>query len=491
MNSNIGEALNRDRLINGLKVIFAHIIFFVIWLISYLIFQNYLLEHLKSLPKINAWRFTFLSEIYALLTIIPVVFYIVDDIRTIRNSDQHDSSKSVKSEVDSTTDDTKHNNLKENQDKRLPLELVNSIYLERLFTVLSVIMITISLIMTIILIVENPIFGLGVFAVVMSLMANATVSWRQILLQKSVNIGYQSIYIQYWGNSMKNWKRWYLLIFIFSLLNLMISFALISQVQQISLFENIKWNDVVQDSIPILIPYLCVLLIIVLVSAILRIDLRNSLANLRKLSIFGTEFEFNDEIKQQLQLAINTYEGSLNIKEREFKKVLEEAKYVREDLKGARILWVDQNPLGNANIHRFLNELGVIIDNTDSNEEVLAAMRWSSKAYEVIITNMRHRDKKGDYHDNAGDELLKLIKNYPKDSPDKDELNKDETPQQRKEREERIDRVKNKSKDIILFIAAKPDPTRKGFETVTDRVDILLLKIFEIIKNESIERKLQ
>ena len=101
-------------------------------------------------------------------------------------------------------------------------------------------------------------------------------------------------------------------------------------------------------------------------------------------------------------------------------------------------------------------DLGVVIDNTDSTDQALAAIRWSAGAYEVVITNMNRADSP-----TAGLDLISRI------------------------------REKNADKQIILFIN-QYDPNRgwpPGVRVVTNEVDVLLHHVFDAISLERSKEK--
>ncbi|MGB7340514.1 MAG: hypothetical protein WBC91_16570, partial [Phototrophicaceae bacterium] len=166
--------------------------------------------------------------------------------------------------------------------------------------------------------------------------------------------------------------------------------------------------------------------------------IKDLFSSVTRLSIFGAEFEFNAEIRQRLQKAILSYptKEDFYVSEDALTKILEEAKRARNDLQGSRILWVDQHTVANANIFRFLNDLGINIDTVTSNEQVENAMKWSPNAYEVIVTNMKHLEKNlsTSIDEKAGEKLIKYINNS------------------------------NIEKKVILFIASKPDEQKSGFD---------------------------
>lgn len=265
---------------------------------------------------------------------------------------------------------------------------------------------------------------------------------------------------------MNKWFRVFINI-VFVLVVIVNSILIVVQITQgmtIELFENLDWNEIIQISLPIILPNLCWIILIILIGSIVGFDLRKLFSNLTKFSFLGAEVEFGAETRQQLELAIRTYATSedLVIKQSDLDRIFEHAKRARDDLKDARILWIDRNPLANANIHRFLNDLGIKIDNTDSNQQVLEAMEWSSGAYEVVITNMNHLNQNKELDSKAGLELINKMRNHEKEG------------------------VKNIK--IILFIAAQPENIDVGFDYVTNEVDKLLIKVFEFIINERIDK---
>ncbi|MBK9751363.1 MAG: hypothetical protein IPO91_31975 [Chloroflexi bacterium] len=215
--------------------------------------------------------------------------------------------------------------------------------------------------------------------------------------------------------------------------------------------------NVILPSLISLLPNCFLFAFVIILALIFRSHLSALFSRLTKLGVLGFDLEFGEQVRNQLELAFQTYatKDDLVIDDVRLNSVLNHAKTVNKYLSGARILWVDRAPLANANIHRFLNDLGVNIDNTDSTEQALAAMKWSSGAYEVIITNGRRADG-----DDAG---LKLIANIHAMFP---------------------------TKQIILFISKDPENgTPEGCRVVTNQVDTLLHHVFDSIVLERTKKE--
>lgn len=58
-----------------------------------------------------------------------------------------------------------------------------------------------------------------------------------------------------------------------------------------------------------------------------------------------------------------------------------------EALRGGRILWVDDNPNGNAPLIRLFRNLDMIVDTPNSTDEAMVHLR--DRSYDLIITDMR------------------------------------------------------------------------------------------------------
>ncbi len=140
----------------------------------------------------------------------------------------------------------------------------------------------------------------------------------------------------------------------------------------------------------------CVLIFLIILAAfIFRRRLRNLFDRLTHFGAFGVEVEFG-EAKAQLRSAILTYKKDLlgnlpndvAVDEAKLHWILNRAERTKDLLQGSSILWVDDQPLANAAIFRFLNDYGVVIDCARTTEEALGALKWSGNAYEVIISDM-------------------------------------------------------------------------------------------------------
>jgi CheY-like chemotaxis protein len=134
-----------------------------------------------------------------------------------------------------------------------------------------------------------------------------------------------------------------------------------------------------------IVPTVFALLIFFTLIVRYRRQLDNLLSRAGRIKAFGVEAEFA-QVKDQLKNAAKSY--NLTPNEAEFKKVIERASRLRDLLSNSRILWVDDRPLTNASIFRFLNNYGVVIDTTKSTEEALDALELASGAYDVVITDM-------------------------------------------------------------------------------------------------------
>ncbi len=108
-------------------------------------------------------------------------------------------------------------------------------------------------------------------------------------------------------------------------------------------------------------------------------------ARIGKVSAFGVEAEFA-EAREQLIGAQQSYDA--NWDETKVRAVIERADRIRERLDTARVLWVDDHFLANANVFRFLNAYGMMIDSARTTDEALTALRWAGGAYEVVVSDM-------------------------------------------------------------------------------------------------------
>jgi CheY-like chemotaxis protein len=210
-----------------------------------------------------------------------------------------------------------------------------------------------------------------------------------------------------------------------------------------------------------IIPSLVTLIIVLIGLFILHKPVLKLLEKITHLQAFGVDVNFKETAEENLKAAIKSYKVDKSLSNKRFQEIINKAESLQDHLKGSRILWVDDTPLANANIHHFLNQFGVIIDNTTRTDEVIAALRWGASAYKVIITDM--------YRDGNGTEGLKLLEEIAK----------------------LINEMKTNRNDswldippVIVFVS-EVDPNRpqpEGSQIITDRVDELLTEIFIIIE---------
>lgn len=180
---------------------------------------------------------------------------------------------------------------------------------------------------------------------------------------------------------------------------------------------------------------------------IFRGRIRDLFDRLTKVGAFGVQVEFG-EAKEQLKRALKAYPAS-DLTEKQVEKLVNRAERLRDLLRGSRILWIDDYPTANAAIHRFLNEYGVVIDKATTTDEAIMALRWSSPAFEVVISDMARQG-----NGVAGLELLEKIRELPK------------------------------PREIILFVANLDEgkPTPQGARLITNKVDRLINEIFNMIE---------
>jgi len=223
--------------------------------------------------------------------------------------------------------------------------------------------------------------------------------------------------------------------------------------------QPIEWNLLLPEIIRILPNCILIFLIVALAFAYRR-HLNNLFARLNHVGAFGVEVEFG-EAKEQLRSAILSYKKDLlgnlpdneGVDEAKLHFLLNRAERMKDLLQGSRILWVDDQPLGNAAIFRFLNDYGVVIDLARTTKEALSALKWSANAYEVVVSDMV-RDGNG----RAGLDLVESVQG----------LN--------------VGKTTDECIVILLFVSRLDNqvpPT--GAAIITNRVDDLLETIFAVI----------
>lgn len=144
-------------------------------------------------------------------------------------------------------------------------------------------------------------------------------------------------------------------------------------------------SDPVTIAIIQTIPTAAVIIILGVVAFRYRKQFEELLARIGSIKAFGVEAEFA-EAREQLLGASRAYNLSPN--EKDVDVLVQRANRLKNLLHGARLLWVDDRPLTNANIYRFLNQYGVVIDTITNTEDALDTLRWAYSAYDVIITDM-------------------------------------------------------------------------------------------------------
>lgn len=126
-------------------------------------------------------------------------------------------------------------------------------------------------------------------------------------------------------------------------------------------------------------------------------------------------------------------------------------KVVRPLLKGARLLWVDDNPSSNIYERLALNSFGISTDLAISTEE---ALYFAERAkYDVILSDMRRGS-----NPMAGTELLRSLKGRHIASP------------------------------IVFYVGRlNQEPGPVGAFAITDRPDELLHYVFDVLERRSIQ----
>jgi hypothetical protein len=147
-------------------------------------------------------------------------------------------------------------------------------------------------------------------------------------------------------------------------------------------------KDILIELIRIFPTLLWTLLVVLLLMAYRR-PIGEMLSRLGKVKAFGVEAEFQ-EAREQLMKAAQTYDAKWD--EMELHTLIDRADRIRDWLNGSRVLWVDDLYLANANIFRFLNSYGVVIDTVKTTEEALTALKWAGSAYEVVVSDMVRGD---------------------------------------------------------------------------------------------------
>ncbi len=223
-------------------------------------------------------------------------------------------------------------------------------------------------------------------------------------------------------------------------------------------------------------PNCALILLIVVVVLVFRDPLRRLFAQMTHVDLLGVKMDFAEaaEVKEELRNAINSYSGiewyrqgqdesatqKATVDEKTLQQLLDHAERIKKYLHGARILWVDDQPLANAAIFRFLNNYNVVIDYARNTKEAESALEWSADAYEVVVSDMI-RDDDG----RAGLDLLDIT--------------------------QRMNKSKDRDDQIMVLIFVNNLDTSKGTpagaKLITNQVDDLLEEIFDIIERKQLQ----
>lgn len=134
------------------------------------------------------------------------------------------------------------------------------------------------------------------------------------------------------------------------------------------------------------LPFLILVVFICLGAFIYRQEFRAVLHQMTKMAAFGVEFEFK-ESQAQLSEAIESYRGD-EVKPEDADALIKRGIALHKKLNGAHILWLDDSPLANEHIYRFLRNFGIHIHTTTSQYEAVQAIRWAGDAFDLIVTDM-------------------------------------------------------------------------------------------------------
>ncbi|NWF69650.1 MAG: response regulator [Chloroflexi bacterium] len=198
-------------------------------------------------------------------------------------------------------------------------------------------------------------------------------------------------------------------------------------------------------------PSLLVLLFFLLTLLFYHRPIGQLLDRIGSIKAFGVEAEFA-AAREQLIGAAKSYQLTLNELggEDKVKQVIERADRIRDMLRGVRVLWVDDQYLANANIFRFLNAYGIIVDSARDTQEALTTLRWAAAAYEVVVTDI----VRGSDHQ-AGLTLIRLIREEGIQTP-------------------------------ILVFVLQPDPTKPipiGARAITNNPLVLIHHILDVVES--------
>jgi CheY-like chemotaxis protein len=124
--------------------------------------------------------------------------------------------------------------------------------------------------------------------------------------------------------------------------------------------------------------------LIATVAVLLRRPIRDQLLpRLGGVKAFGVELTFLQESLDQAAA-----KAPVNVSVEDRSQVMRRAQRIRDVLQGARILWVDENPLNNLPERRSLQSMGIHVDVATDAEEAFALL--SANGYDALISEMEH-----------------------------------------------------------------------------------------------------
>lgn len=119
------------------------------------------------------------------------------------------------------------------------------------------------------------------------------------------------------------------------------------------------------------------------------------LPGLNSVEAFGFKIGFADA-KRELLKAVEKHQEGIGVarpavNDTEVSQVVQRARFLAPVLQGARILWVDPQPVNNVYECNFLRSFGIVIDLAESTRTAMALAAVSP--YDAVISNMARPDE--------------------------------------------------------------------------------------------------
>jgi CheY-like chemotaxis protein len=140
--------------------------------------------------------------------------------------------------------------------------------------------------------------------------------------------------------------------------------------------------DIAVELIKLVPSALWIVFVAILIAVFYKPIKRDLLPRMSGFRAFGVELAF---VQEELNQAIDKQDAEVSMDDRS--QVLRRAQRVAPVLRGARILWVDDNPDFNTYERSMLQSLGILVDIALSTDKALEMLRRTE--YHAVISDMK------------------------------------------------------------------------------------------------------